>query len=184
MNRKKPDDFHDIRIIFQKGPGALRYAKIDDLPEIVAIYNAAVPTRLSTADTQQVSIESRKEWFYRHTPDKRPIFVHEVEGTIVAWVSFQPFYGRPAYDATAEISIYVSPRHQGRGIGRQLLQHSIERTPKLGIKTLIGFIFSHNRASLRLFKSFGFRQWGRLPDIAEMDGKPYSLSILGKRVNP
>ena len=162
----------------------MRPAGIDDLPEIVAIYNAAVATRLSTADTEKVSIESKKEWFQRHTPDRRPIFVHEADGEIVAWVSFEPFYGRPAYDHTAEISIYVSPRHQGGGIGRQLLQKSIEIAPKLGIKTLIGFIFSHNVPSLRLFRSFGFGQWGRLPYIAEMDGREYSLLIMGKRVGP
>jgi len=162
----------------------MRYAQKDDLPEIVAIYNSAVPTRLSTADTEKVTIEAKKEWFQKHTFDKRPIFVHEVDGEIVAWVSFESFYGRPAYDHTAEISVYISPQHQGSGMGRQLLQKSIEMTPKLGIKTLIGFIFSHNAPSLRLFRSFGFRQWGRLPDIAEMDGREYSLLIMGKRVDP
>lgn len=162
----------------------MRYAGKDDLPEIVAIYNSAVTTRLSTADTEKVTIEAKEEWFQKHTPDKRPIFVHEADGKIAAWVSFESFYGRPAYDHTAEISIYVAPRHRGKGMGRQLLKKSIEMAPKLGIKTLIGFIFSHNEPSLRLFKSFEFKQWGRLPGIAEMDGTEYSLSILGKRVNP
>ncbi|MDF1591141.1 MAG: GNAT family N-acetyltransferase [Desulfobacterales bacterium] len=162
----------------------MRYAKSDDLPDIVAIYNSAVATRLSTADTQKVTIGAKADWFQKHTPDKRPIFVHEEDGEVVAWVSFESFYGRPAYDHTAEISIYVSPRCQGRGMGRLLLQNSIETAQRLDIKTLIGFIFSHNEPSLRLFKSFGFRQWGMLPDIAEMDGTEYSLSILGKRVKP
>jgi phosphinothricin acetyltransferase len=57
-------------------------------------------------------------------------------------------------------------------------------TPSLGIKTLIGYIFSHNEPSLRLFRSFGFEEWGKLPNIADMDGKEYSLSIVGKRINP
>jgi len=162
----------------------MRYAVKDDLPEIVAIYNSAVTTRLSTADTEKATIAAKAEWFQKHTPHKRPICVHEVDGRIAAWVSFESFYGRPAYDHTAEISIYVIPRHQGKGLGRQLLQNAIDMTPKLGINTLLGFIFSHNEPSLRLFKSCGFRQWGELPDIAEMDGRSYGLSILGKRVNP
>ena len=57
-------------------------------------------------------------------------------------------------------------------------------TQRLDIKTVVGFVFSHNDPSLRLFKSFGFEEWGKLPEIAEMDGKEFSLSILGKRVNP
>ncbi len=162
----------------------MRYATEDDLPRIVAIYNSTIPTRQSTADTEEVSVESKLEWFRKHTREKRPLLVHEIENEVVAWVSFESFYGRPAYQQTAEISIYVAPEHRDKGLGRQLLREAIEMTSGLGIKTLVGYIFSHNGPSLRLFRSFGFEEWGRLPRIAEMDGKEYSLSILGKRVNP
>ncbi len=162
----------------------MRLAKPDDLPAIVAIYNSTVPTRQATADTHEVTVGAKKEWFERHIPEKRPLLVHEIEGAVVAWVSFESFYGRPAYDHTAEVSVYVSPEHRRKGLGRQLLEEAILLTPKLGIKTLVGYVFSHNGPSLRLFKSLGFQEWGKLPNIAEMDGKEYSLLILGKRVNP
>jgi L-amino acid N-acyltransferase YncA len=161
----------------------MRLAAESDLPAIVAIYNSTVPTRQSTADTVVVSVESRKEWFSRHTPNKRPLMVHEQDGRVVAWVSFQSFYGRPAYNHTAEISIYISPELRGKGLGRTLLGEALRMTASLNIKTVVGFVFSHNEPSIRLLKSFGFEIWGRLPDVAEMDGKDYSLSILGKRVN-
>ena len=162
----------------------MRHATETDLPRIVVIYNSTIPTRQSTADTEEVSVESKRDWFRKHTPDKRPIIVHEIEGEVTAWLSFESFYGRPAYDHTAEISIYVASEYRGKGLGRQLLQEAIELTPSLGIKTLIGNIFSHNEPSLRLFRSFGFEEWGKLPNIADMDGKEYSLSIVGKRINP
>ena len=162
----------------------MRHATETDLPRIVVIYNSTIPTRQSTADTEEVSVESKRDWFRKHTPDKRPIIVHEIEGEVAAWLSFESFYGRPAYDHTAEISIYVASEYRGKGIGRQLLLEAIEMTPSLGIKTLIGNIFSHNEPSLRLFRSFGFEEWGKLPNIADMDGKEYSLSIVGKRINP
>ncbi|WP_339382997.1 GNAT family N-acetyltransferase, partial [Klebsiella aerogenes] len=60
-----------------------------------------------TADTMPVTVESREEWFNEHNPGKRPLWVIEnPSGEIIGWVSFQSFYGRPAYDATVEISIY------------------------------------------------------------------------------
>ena len=155
-----------------------------DLPRIVEIYNSTVATRVSTADTEEVSVESKQAWFRNHKPGKRPIMVERVDGKIAAWVSFESFYGRPAYDHTAEISIYIAPENRRQGLGRKLLEESLEMTPELGIKTVVGYIFSHNEGSIRLFRSFGFEEWGRLPDIAEMDGKEYSLSILGKRINP
>ncbi len=153
-----------------------------DLPAIVAIYNSAVPTRQSTADTVEVSVESRRGWFNEHTPDKRPLMVHEQDGRIIGWVSFQSFYGRPAYDHTAEISIYIAPDRQGKGLGRKLLAEALDMAPSLNIRTVLGFVFAHNEPSIRLLEYFGFKSWGILPDVAEMDGKEYSLCILGLRV--
>lgn len=161
----------------------MRIATERDLKDIVAIYNSTISTRLSTADTSEVSVESRREWFHQHDPKTRPILVHENNGNVVAWVSFQSFYGRPAYDHTAEISIYISPEQREQGLGRSLLKESLYLTKKLNIKTIVCFVFSHNLPSIKLFKSFGFEEWGRLPDVAEMDGKEYSLSIFGKRVH-
>lgn len=162
----------------------MRLATENDLCDIVAIYNTTVPTRQSTADTVEVTVASKSEWFRQHVPGKRPLLVHEQDGKVIAWVSFQSFYGRPAYDHTAEVSIYISPEHRGHGLGRKLLAETLEMTHQLSIKTVVGFVFSHNEPSIRLLKSFGFSEWGKLPNVAEMDDQEYSLSILGKRVNP
>lgn len=135
-----------------------------------------------TADTEAVTVQSKMKWFEAHTPEKRPLWVVEVEGTIIGWVSFQSFYGRPAYDATAEISIYLDEAARGKGFGAKIVQHAIENSAALGIKTLLGFIFSHNQPSLNLFRKFGFEDWALLPDIAVLDGIERSLSIVGKRL--
>lgn len=161
----------------------MRISTEEDLNDIVAIYNSTISTRQSTADTSEVSVESKLEWFRQHDPQKRPLLVHEDKGKVVAWVSFQSFYGRPAYDNTAEISIYIAPEQRRKGLGRFLLKESLELTKQLNIKTVVCFIFSHNAPSIKLFKSFGFKEWGVLPNVAEMDGTEYSLSIIGKRVN-
>ncbi len=41
-----------------------------DLARIVEIYNSTIPSRMVTADTEPVSVESRLEWFYKHNPNK------------------------------------------------------------------------------------------------------------------
>ncbi|MEP6686317.1 MAG: N-acetyltransferase, partial [Verrucomicrobiota bacterium] len=56
--------------------------------------------------------------------------------------------------------------------------------PRLGLKTLLGFIFAHNDASLRLFEKFGFHRWGVLPRVAELDGVERDLIIVGCHVVP
>ena len=154
-----------------------------DLRAIVEIYNAAIPGRKATADTLPVTIDDRRKWFHEHHPARRPLWVAIEERKVVGWLSFQSFYGRPAYDATAEISIYVLPKRQRDGIGRELLAKAIEQAPSLGLKTLLGFIFRHNEASLRLFEKFGFERWGILPRIAELDGIERDLIIVGRRLS-
>ncbi|MGA9139399.1 MAG: N-acetyltransferase family protein [Methanocella sp.] len=160
----------------------VRDAVESDLPAIVGIYNAAVPGRMVTADTEPVSVDSRRPWFHEHTKGFRPLWVAEKDGCIVAWLSFSSFYGRPAYNATAEVSIYVDYAHHRQGIGKALLQKAVEFAPSIGVKTLVGFIFAHNEPSICLFRRFGFRQWAYMPGIAELDGVERSLIIMGKRI--
>lgn len=160
-----------------------RDAEAADLPAIVSIYNSTIPSRLVTADTEPVTVDSRKEWFHAHEPLHHPLWVAEEErGVIAGWISFQAFYGRPAYDATAEISIYLGETFRGRGLGGAMLDYSLSRAPSLGISTVLGFIFSHNAPSLALFRRFGFEEWGVLPRIAVLDGVERGLTIVGRRV--
>ncbi|MBD6615478.1 N-acetyltransferase [Komarekiella sp. 'clone 1'] len=161
----------------------IRHATETDLPAIVAIYNAAIPSRMATADLEPVSVESRLVWFKGRSPSQRPLWVIEVEGVIAGWLSFQSFYGRPAYNTTAEISIYIASAFHRRGLGRQLLAKAISESPNLSIKTLVGFIFAHNQPSLKLFETFGFQNWGHLPKIAEIDDVERDLVIMGLRIN-
>jgi phosphinothricin acetyltransferase len=160
----------------------IRDAVDADLPAIVAIYNATIPSRMATADTEPVAVESRVPWFREHQPTTRPLWVMDDDGAIVGWFSFQSFYGRPAYHATAEVSVYVHEAHRRRGIARLLIAEGIRRSPGLGLSTLIGYIFGHNQPSLRLFERFGFQRWGLLPRVAEMDGIERDLVIVGRRI--
>lgn len=160
----------------------LRPATENDLPAIVEIYNATIPGRMVTADTEPVSVESRLPWFRAHNPKTRPLWVAERDGTIVAWLSFNSFYGRPAYNPTAEVSLYVAEDERRKGIGRWFLQEAITRCPSHDVKTLLGFIWAHNEPSLKLFEQFGFERWGRLPRVAVLDGIERDLVILGRRV--
>ncbi|MEH1800213.1 MAG: N-acetyltransferase family protein [Nostoc sp.] len=161
----------------------IRHAAETDLPAIVAIYNAAVPSRMATADLDPVSVESRLAWFKGRSPSQRPLWVIEIDGIIAGWLSFQSFYGRPAYSKTAEISIYIAPNFHRSGLGRQLLARAINESPSLGIKSLVCFIFAHNQPSLKLFETFGFERWGHLPNIAELDSVERDLVIMGLRIS-
>ncbi len=160
----------------------IRNAVEADLRAIVTIYNASIPSRLATADLNPVSVESRLEWFYQHSSTSRPILVMETDRVVLGWLSFQSFYGRPAYQATAEISIYVSPVYQRQRVAYKLLERAVSLSPSLGLSTLLGFIFAHNQPSIKLFELFGFQIWGHLPQVANLDAIERDLLIMGRKI--
>jgi len=160
----------------------IRDAREADLPEIVRIYNEAIPGREATADTEPVTVESRRGWLMER--DRRhPVLVLEQDGMVAGWLSLSRFYGRPAYGATAEVGIYVATAAQGRGVAKTLLQAALDRAPALGLTTFLGFVFAHNRRSVALCQRFGFQRWGYLPRVALLDGVERDLVILGKRLD-
>lgn len=159
-----------------------RLATIADLPAIVAIYNSTIASRMVTADTETVSVASRQAWFDAHQRPDRPLWVVEQAGEIVGWLSFSSFYGRPAYQGTAEVSIYLAESVRGQGLGGFLLRSAIQYSPSIGLHSLLGFIFGHNTPSIQLFEKMGFAQWGHLPRVAELDGIERDLLILGLRL--
>lgn len=159
-----------------------RLAHREDLPQIVAIYNATIPGRMVTADTEPVTVQSRAGWFEQHTPDFRPLWVVEVDGHIAAWLSFSTFYGRPAYNKSAELSVYVHAAFRRKGLASYLVQQALTQAPTLQVDTLLGFIFAHNAPSLRLFEGFDFEHWGHLPRVALLDQVERDLVIVGRRV--
>ncbi len=153
------------------------------MPDIVAIYNASIPSRKATADTEAVSVPARRGWFAEFDRGRRPLWVHTgVAGSVDGWLSLRSFYGRPAYDATVETGVYVAPRAQRRGVGRELVAHALANAPKLGVRTILAFVFAHNEPSISLFRKAGFDEWGRLPRVAQLDGVERDLSIFGRRV--
>jgi phosphinothricin acetyltransferase len=152
------------------------------LPDIVATYNASIPGRLATADTEPVSIESKLDWFREHQKPERPLWIIHYHHTYAGWLSFSNFYGRPAYSETAEVSIYLQPEFQKMGLGKKALTFALQQAQGCKIKTLLGFIFGHNEASLKLFYSFGFEKYALLPQVAVLDGIARDLIIVGKRV--
>jgi L-amino acid N-acyltransferase YncA len=152
------------------------------LPAIIEIYNAAVATRVATAQLEPVTVEGRRNWLQQHSPDRHPFWVLEIDRQIAGWLTLKPFLPRCAYRGTAEVSVYVDERFRRRGVARTLLSEAIARAPSLEINAIVGLIFAHNEPSLKLFEQVGFRRWGLLPRVARLDDLERDLTILGRHV--
>src|SRR5699024_12241104 len=112
----------------------MEFRKADhaDLPRIVEIYNRIIPSRLATADLEPVTVADREAWFASFTVT-HPLWVMTQGDQIIGWVALEPFYGRPAYEHTAEISIYIDQAVRQQGRGTRALQFVISQLHTLGI---------------------------------------------------
>ena len=162
-------------------PTTFTFATHEQLPQIVAIYNEAIPGRLATADLQPVTVASKEAWFAAYDHTRRPLWAIMSDQQLAGWVGLESFYGRPAYQHTAEISIYIAEAFQHRGLGQQALDFVASQLAALEIDTLVAFVFAHNHASQGLFARNGFVRWAHLPDVALMGDLRRSLDILGRK---
>ena len=161
----------------------IRNFTVNDLEAIVNIYNHAVDEKFATADTEYVTIDSRKEWFAQHSAETYPIYVAEENNEIVGWCSLSPHRpGRKALRSVAEISYYIHKDHRRKGVANALISYTVEKAKELGFKNLFTILLDLNKPSIHILKKFGFEKWGHLPDIAEFGGVICGQYIYGRKI--
>jgi phosphinothricin acetyltransferase len=142
---------------------AVRRAAFKDLDAINAIYAEAVVHTVTTWDYEPVDMARREAWFVAHERDGLPVLAAVNDaGTVLGWGSLSQYNHRPGYRFTLENSVYVSPQHQGRGVGRRLLGALIGAAHDLGMHSMVAAIDGENEASLHLHRALGFEPAGRL----------------------
>jgi L-amino acid N-acyltransferase YncA len=151
----------------------------EHLPAITQIYNQAVLKTVATFDTPPKTLEEQKIWFAHHGP-KYPVLVAEQDGFVVGWTSLTKWSDRCAYSDTAEISLYINEEHQGKGIGRKLLQAIMVEGQKAGLHTVIARIAQGGEASLNLHRSVGFEHIGTMKEVGRKFGKLLDVHLMQK----
>lgn len=141
-------------------------AQASDVPAILAIYNDAVLTTTASWDYEPNTLEQRAQWFELHQAMEFPVLVARDEANcVVGWGSLSKFRDKIGYQYTVEHSVYVAADKRGQGIGRLVVQASIEEAKRLGKHVIIGGVEASNDVSLRLHKSLGFEEVARFRQV-------------------
>jgi L-amino acid N-acyltransferase YncA len=148
-----------------------------DWPHVSRIYAAGIATGNATFETE---VPPWEEWDASHLPDHRFVATDE-SGRVVGWVALTGYSDRCCYQGVADLSVYVHPAAQGRGVGRALLERLIEAAEAGGIWTLQAGIFPENEASLAVHRRCGFRLVGTRERIGELDGVWRDVLLLERR---
>ncbi len=161
----------------------IRLAKLKDLKAIVEIYNQAILSGKSTADTEIFTREEKIPWFESHQNSNFPLYVVVVNDEVIGYVyltAYRP--GRKAMRYTAEVSYYLRNDFHRKGIGTSILEFIIIKAKELNFKTLVAILLEVNIGSIKLLEKFNFDEWGCLIDIADFKGNTCSHLYYGLKL--
>lgn len=133
--------------------------------EVAEIYQDGIETKDATFRTQIPIWETWNEIHHQHSR-----FVLLENEMVLGWCAISPVSKREAYKGVAEVSVYVSLQHLGKGIGNKLIRALIESSEENGIWTLYSSLFPENLGSVKLHLKNEFREIGIREKIAKQDG--------------
>jgi phosphinothricin acetyltransferase len=155
----------------------IRPLGVADWPAVRAIYAAGIATGNATFETAPPEWPA---WDAAHLAGHRFVACDGGD-TVVGWAAASPVSDRCAYTGVAEVSVYVAPAAEGRGVGRALLAALVESSEAAGIWTLQAGIFPENRPSLALHERMGFRRVGVRERLGRLDGVWRDVVLLERR---
>ena len=144
----------------------IRKARIEDLEELLEIYNYEVEHGVATFDLEAKTLEERGEWFYAHNVDNHPLIVAEIDGHVAGYASLSSYREKEAYKSTVELSIYIGKDYRKRGVATALMKSILEEAKKdERTHTVVSVITSGNEASQKLHEKFGFEFCGTIKEV-------------------
>lgn len=144
----------------------IRKAKIEDLKELLEIYNYEVENGVATLDLEPKTLKEWERWFYAHNIDNHPIIVAEIEGRIAGYATLSSYREKKAFKSTVELSIYIRVDYRRRGLASALMKSILEEAKKdERTHTIVSVITSGNKASEKLHEKFGFEFCGTIKEV-------------------
>ncbi len=139
---------------------------------ILAILNDAIVNSTALYDYRPRTPEMMSAWFDAKRRGDFPVIgVISDDGELMGFASYGTFRAWPAYKYTVEHSLYVAQPYRGRGLGKLLLQQTIERAEAQGYHVLVAGIDSTNAVSIALHERFGFERVGTMPQVGYKFGR-------------
>jgi phosphinothricin acetyltransferase len=150
----------------------VRAAVPADLGAVAVIYAHYVTATVVTFEEDPPSAGQWRQRMDAVTGRELPFLVAEQDGAVLGYAYASPWRPRPAYRHTVEDTVYLSPGHTGRGLGRALLSALLSGCEQAGARQVIAVIAdSGDGASVALHRRLGFEPGGRLRRVGYKHGR-------------
>ena len=158
----------------------IRLATQDDIPQILAIY---APYVENTTYTFEYDVPTQDAFLHRFRAitEKFPWLVWEEMGTVLGYAYASTLFERAAYGWCAEVSIYLAPEAQGRGVGRRLYSALENILFFQGYRVLQALVTQENAGSLAFHQALGYTLAAVIPACGVKFGRWLGVAYLEKR---
>ena len=143
----------------------IRLANINDVEAIRGIFNHAIIHTTAVYSYKPYTSAMMLDWFNDKQSKNLPLLVFVVDEIVVAFATYGAFRLRPAYQFTAEHSVYVHHNFRKRGIAKQLMIRLIEIAKSNQIHSLIGGIDAENVGSADFHINLGFKEVALIKEV-------------------
>jgi phosphinothricin acetyltransferase len=162
----------------------VRDATGHDLPAILDLSNALIPTTTVAWTDRLETLAEREAWSARRRSAGDPVLVADADDVVVGFCAWGPFRDNerwPGYRFTVEHTIHVREDRHGQGVGRALVTELVTRAQAAGLHAIVAALDGGNDASLAFHRALGFREVGRLPEVGRTFDRWLDL-VLVQRV--
>lgn len=161
----------------------IRDLRRNDVSAAISMLNREVLSGVNTFRIEPIDEAGAARWWRDRANGRYPaIGVWMAKGRLMGWASLSKWSAYEAYDRTAEVSVWVEPAFQGRGLGKLLLEQIIERANALQFGVLLSRIESSNQVSIHLHERFGFTKIGTMHRVGEKFGKLLNVVMLERQL--
>ncbi|PHR70194.1 MAG: phosphinothricin acetyltransferase [Lutibacter sp.] len=135
----------------------IRDFHIDDIEQLVEIYNYYIENTVITFDKNPCSVDDFEQKI-KPIYKKYPFIVFEENNEILGYAYGSSWRPKPSYKFTVESTIYLNSDAQGKGIGTKLYTELLKQLKQQNFHTIIGGLTLPNAASIKLHEKLGFKK--------------------------
>lgn len=162
----------------------IRAAVIDDLAVLTDIYNYYIKNTAITFDIEPYSLDSRGVWFAQFASTGRhQLLVIEEAGVVLGYACSAQFKAKQAYETSVEVSVYLKPNTQGRGLGKALYSELFKRLEEEDVHRAYAGITLPNESSRIIHEKFGFVSAGLYREVGRKFNKYWDVEQFEKIIN-
>jgi RimJ/RimL family protein N-acetyltransferase len=153
----------------------------EHIPGFHAAVDIVARERKYLAFLEAPPLEDVRRFVLDNIKHRYPQFVVPIADAVVGWCDVLPNRARVIYSHCGTLGIGLLPEFRGKGIGRQLMQRTIEAAFAFGLTRIELTVREGNANAIALYKRLDFETEGHHRNAVCIDGEYenlYSMALL------